>query len=37
MSKISVDEDLKPNEVFVEDAEAQSRDLGTYSRNVNAR
>lgn len=29
MSKISVDEDLKPNEVFVEDAEAQSRDLGT--------
>lgn len=37
MSKLSVDEDLKPNEVFVEDAEAQSRDLGTYSHNINAK
>lgn len=36
MSKHSLDEDLKPNSVFVEDAEAQA-DLGSYSRNVNAR
>lgn len=36
MSKHSLDENLKPNSVFVEDAEAQA-DLGSYSRNVNAR
>lgn len=36
MSKRSLDEDLKPKSVFVEDAEAQE-DLGSYSHNVNAR
>ncbi|KAJ5098127.1 hypothetical protein N7532_005128 [Penicillium argentinense] len=36
MSKRSLDDDLKPNAVFVEDAEAQA-DLGSYSHNVNAR
>jgi hypothetical protein len=37
MSKHSLDDDLKPREVFVEDAESQVRHLGDYSRNVNAR
>jgi hypothetical protein len=37
MSKHSLDDDLKPREVFVEDAELQARHLGDYSRNVNAR
>lgn len=36
MSKHSLEEDLKPKSVFVEDAEAQG-DLGSYSHNVNAR
>ncbi|KAJ5980803.1 hypothetical protein N7481_008101 [Penicillium waksmanii] len=37
MSKHSFEEDLKPKSVFVEDAEAAQADLGSYSRNVNAR
>jgi hypothetical protein len=37
MSKHSLEEDLKPKSVFVEDAEAAQADLGSYSRNVNAR
>ncbi|KAJ6069051.1 hypothetical protein N7499_010938 [Penicillium canescens] len=37
MSKHSLDDDLKPREVFVEDAESQVPHLGDYSRNVNAR
>lgn len=37
MSKHSLDDDLKPREVFVEDAELQAGHLGDYSRNVNAR
>lgn len=36
MSKHSLEEDLKPKSVFVEDAEAQA-DLGSYSNNINAR
>jgi hypothetical protein len=37
MSKHSLEEDLKPKSVFVEDAEAAQADLGSYSRNINAR
>ncbi|KAJ5257049.1 hypothetical protein N7478_013153 [Penicillium angulare] len=37
MSKISEDDDLKPNSVFVEDAELQAQHLGSYNQNVNAR
>ena len=37
MSKISDEDDLKPSAVFVEDAEAQPRHLGSYSQNVNAK
>lgn len=29
--------DLKPTEVFVEDAELQAPHLGDYSQNINAR
>ncbi|KAJ5672144.1 hypothetical protein N7507_001271 [Penicillium longicatenatum] len=37
MAKLSVDDDLKPTSVFVEDAEAQQGHLGSYNQNFNAR
>jgi hypothetical protein len=37
MAKLSVDDDLKPTSVFVEDAEAQQGHLGSYNKNFNAR